>query len=94
MENEDGNIARWIFIVICLIQALEAEIVAHEKLIEDVNNAAHHMVEKKHYASSDIQNKIEELLGQLHELKSLSATRRQKLTDAVEAQMVRYNQMP
>ncbi len=70
-------------------QALEAEIVSHEPLIEAVANTAHHMVGREHYASQDIQTRLDSLQSQLQELKDLASARRLKLLDAVEAQQVR-----
>jgi sugar-specific transcriptional regulator TrmB len=47
------------------------------------------MVKNKHFASNDIQKRLDDLLKQLKELKDLSAERRQKLLDALESQTVR-----
>lgn len=73
----------------CLAQALESEIVSHEPLIESVANTAHHMVEKNHYASSEVQGRLDHLQSQLQQLKDLAAQRKARLLDAVESQMVR-----
>lgn len=70
-------------------QALESEIISHEPLIEKVANTAHVMVGKGHYASADIQGRLDELQAQLQHLKDLSVERRDKLRDAVDSQMVR-----
>ncbi len=63
---------------------------AHEPLIEAVANTAHHMVGREHYASQDIQSKLDSLQSQLQELKDLASQRRVKLLDAVESQQVNY----
>ncbi|XP_064623906.1 spectrin beta chain, non-erythrocytic 2-like isoform X3 [Lineus longissimus] len=67
-------------------QALESEIITHEPLIESVVNSAQNMFNNKHFASTDIQERLDDLLKQLKELKDLSAKRRQKLLDALESQ--------
>ena len=69
-------------------QALESEIVAHEPLMEAVNNMAHHMVAKKHPAVHEIESKLDSLHADLKQLKELTAERKLKLTDAVESQTV------
>jgi spectrin beta len=67
-------------------QALESEIVSHEPLIEAVANTAHHMVEKKHYASKEVQQRLDYLNSQLQQLKDLAAQRKARLQDALESQ--------
>ncbi|KAL5008187.1 hypothetical protein ScPMuIL_013768 [Solemya velum] len=67
-------------------QALESEIVAHEPLIDAVANAAQHMVKSKHFASQDIENKLEELHIELQQLKALASERKLKLHDSLESQ--------
>ena len=69
-------------------QALEAEISSHEPLIAKVANTAHHMVEEQHYASRDVQERMDSLQQQLQDLKDVAGQRRSKLLDAVESQMV------
>ena len=71
-----------------ILQALEKEIVAHEPLIETVTNDGCRMVENKHYASADIQKKLEHLEQQLQELKECAAERKIKLQDSLKAQQV------
>lgn len=61
---------------------------AHEPLIEAVVSMAHHMVNKKHPATKDVEARLEDLLNRLQELKNLSADRKLKLLDAVESQTV------
>ncbi|XP_067682927.1 spectrin beta chain, non-erythrocytic 5-like isoform X3 [Haliotis asinina] len=67
-------------------QTLESEIVAHEPLIESVANAAQLMVRSKHFASQDIQSRLDDLHGQLQRLKKTTTTRKLKLQEALEAQ--------
>lgn len=53
-----------------------------------VTNTAQHMVENKHYASQDVQTKLEDLQQELQHLKDQASERKIKLTDAVESQTV------
>jgi len=46
------------------------------------------MVENKHYASGDIQKKLDDLEQQLLELKELAFERKHKLHDSLKAQQV------
>ena len=61
---------------------------SHEPLIEAVANTAHHMVETKHYAATDVSHRLDDLQAQLQQLKDLAAERRAKLLDAVDSQQV------
>ena len=70
------------------LQTLELEIKSHEQLIESVTNTAEKMINDGHYAARDVQEKLDDLLTHLRELKELAAERRVKLLDAVESQMV------
>lgn len=70
-------------------QALESEIVAHEPLIDGVANAAQHMIKSKHFASAEIEKRLDELHSELQQLKEVSSVRRIKLQDALESQKVR-----
>ncbi|XP_052769142.1 spectrin beta chain, non-erythrocytic 2-like isoform X1 [Mya arenaria] len=67
-------------------QALEAEIVAHEPLIDRVAGAAKAMIKSKHFASGDIEKRLDELKSELQQLKEASSVRRIKLQDALESQ--------
>lgn len=69
-------------------QALESEIVAHEPIIDGVANAAQHMIKSKHFASADIESRLDELHKELQKLKEVSSVRRVKLQDALESQRV------
>lgn len=69
-------------------QALESEIVAHEPLIDTVASAAQQMIKSKHFASAEIEKRLEELHVELQQLKEVSSVRRVKLQDALESQKV------
>ena len=73
----------------CVLQALEAEIHAHEPVINSVNGRAQQMIRSNHYASSDIESKSKELLSRLNHMKDTASVRRLRLLDAMESQMVR-----
>ena len=74
--------------VLCFLQALESEIVAHEPLIDAVASAAQRMIKSKHFASHDIEKRLDELHTDLQKLKEVSSARRVKLQDALESQKV------
>jgi hypothetical protein len=63
--------------------------VAHEPLIDAVATSAQNMIRAKHFASGDIQNRLDELTHQLRDLKSSTSARKLKLQAALEAQKVR-----
>ncbi|XP_076441755.1 spectrin beta chain, non-erythrocytic 5-like [Babylonia areolata] len=67
-------------------QALESEIVAHEPLIDAVATSAQQMIRTKHFASGDIQTRLDDLTHQLRDLKSSTSSRKLKLQAALEAQ--------
>ncbi|XP_071162084.1 spectrin beta chain-like isoform X8 [Mytilus edulis] len=67
-------------------QTMESEIVAHEPLIDYVATSAERMVKAKHFASEDIEQRLQELHTQLQELKKLASVRKKKLQESVEAQ--------
>ncbi|XP_055956724.1 spectrin beta chain, non-erythrocytic 2 isoform X1 [Patella vulgata] len=67
-------------------QALESEIIAHEPLIDAVASSAQMMVRSKHFASQDIQNRLDNLHKQLQELKQTTSSRKLKLQASLEAQ--------
>jgi hypothetical protein len=50
-------------------QALEQEIVAHEPMINSVSLVAEQMVNKEHFASTDVQHKLQHLLHELDDLR-------------------------
>ena len=61
---------------------------AREPLIEAAVSMASHMIEKKHPASDQIQERLKMLLTEHSRLKRLSKERKNKLLDAVESQTV------
>ncbi|PVD25646.1 hypothetical protein C0Q70_13305 [Pomacea canaliculata] len=67
-------------------QALESEIIAHEPLIDAVTSSAQKMIRTKHFATQDIENRLEHLTHELRNLKSSSSNRKLKLQAALEAQ--------
>lgn len=68
-------------------QALEAEIQSHEPVINSVNSRSQQMIRSGHFASSEIAEKMKQLLTQLSHLKDTASVRRLRLLDAVESQM-------
>ncbi|XP_071547281.1 spectrin beta chain, non-erythrocytic 5 isoform X4 [Panulirus ornatus] len=68
-------------------QALEAEIQSHEPVINSVNSRSQQMIRSGHFASSEIETKIKQLLSRLTQLKDTASVRRLRLLDAVESQM-------
>ena len=69
-------------------QALESEIAAHEPLIAKVEHTAQEMVAKQHYAASHVQSRLDELDGELQQLKDMTEQRRRELNDSYNAQLV------
>ena len=72
-------------------QALEKEIIAHEPLIDKVASAARSMIKSKHFASSDIEKRLDEVHDELKSLKESSSNRRLKLQEALESQKVSHS---
>lgn len=77
-----------LMILLHLFQALEAEIQAHEPVINTVNSRAQQMIRSVHFAAGEVENKIKHLLSRLSMLKDTASVRRLRLLDAVESQMV------
>ena len=69
-------------------QALEAEIIAHEPLVENVATTAQKLIDNQHYASQDISKQTQEMKTSWVQLKDDTAKRKIKLLDAMESQMV------
>ncbi|GIY06493.1 hypothetical protein CDAR_514752 [Caerostris darwini] len=67
-------------------QALEAEIQAHEPLIASVISKGKQMIRIGHYASSNVEAKLNQMQSSLQQLKDLSSIRKLRLLDAVESQ--------
>nr|XP_002732400.1 PREDICTED: spectrin beta chain, non-erythrocytic 5-like [Saccoglossus kowalevskii] len=68
-------------------QALEAEITAHEPLVETVAKKGEQLMSQQHYATEDIKTTVAEIHQLLAELKDSAAERKKLLTDALESQL-------
>lgn len=76
-------------------EAVDAEITAHEQLINAVMCTADQLIERQHYAADEIEARSAELQENWDELTSLSAARQQSLQDSLKTQQVRNsNQKP
>lgn len=75
------------------LQALEAEIVAHEPLIDDVSSSAQRMIQAEHFAGLEIKSCLEKLLKDLQELKEQTFTRKKVLQESLESQKVIKNRI-
>lgn len=69
-------------------EAVDAEITAHEQLINTVISTAEQLLERDHYAADEIEARCAKLQDSWAELTSLSAARQQKLQDSLKAQQV------
>lgn len=67
-------------------QALQAELGGHESRITAVSDQGREMVDEGHFASEDIQNRIEELQEKWGSLKDKAKQREQDLEDSLQAQ--------
>ena len=70
-------------------EAVDAEITAHEQLINAVMSTADQLIERQHYAADEIEARCTELQENWDELTSLSAARQQSLQDSLKTQQVR-----
>ena len=70
-------------------EAVDAEITAHEQLINTVLSTADQLIEREHYAADEIEARCADLQEKWAELTSLSATRQQNLQESQKAQQVR-----
>lgn len=70
-------------------EAVDAEITAHEQLINTVLSTADQLIEREHYAAGEIEARFADLQEKWAELTSLSATRQQNLQESQKAQQVR-----
>lgn len=70
-------------------EAVDAEITAHEQLINTVVSTADQLIEREHYAADEIEARCADLQEKWAELTSLSATRQQNLQESQKAQQVR-----
>lgn len=68
-------------------QVLEAEIHTHEPLIATVVSKGRQMIRNGHFASAEVEIKLQEFQTAFQQLKDLSSVRRLRLLDAVESQM-------
>jgi len=68
---------------------VDAEITAHEQLINTVMSTADQLIEREHYAADEIEARCADLQDKWAELTSLSATRQQNLQESQKAQQVR-----
>ncbi|KAL4238363.1 Spectrin beta chain [Mactra antiquata] len=85
-STDHGNTLSGVQNLIKKHQALESEIVAHEPSVDAVENAAQQMIKSKHFASAEIEKRMEELHVELQQLKESSSVRRIKLQDSLESQ--------
>ena len=69
-------------------KTLEAEISGRETRIQAVSTTAKRLCSEGHYASKIINQRSQGAQEKLHRLKQLSAARRQRLEEAVQAQQV------
>lgn len=67
-------------------QALQAELAGHEPRINNVCVQGDGMIKENHFASSDINAKIEELQARWQALKEKALQRKQDLEDSLQAQ--------
>ena len=70
---------------------MDAEITAHEQLLNAVMSTADQLIERQHYAFEEIEARCAELQDTWDELTSLSATRHQNLQESLQGQQVRTN---
>jgi len=68
---------------------VDAEITAHEQLINTVMSTADQLIEREHYAAEEIEARCADLQEKWAELTSLSVTRQQNLQESQKAQQVR-----
>lgn len=66
--------------------AIENEIMAHEALLKAVDEQAYQMVDKKHYASKDVNTQLTALHDYFNSLKEAANTRKEFLKASVEVQ--------
>ncbi|KAK2560477.1 Spectrin beta chain [Acropora cervicornis] len=67
-------------------EAVDAEITAHEQLLNAVMSTADQLIERQHYAFDEIEARCAELQETWDELTSLSATRHQNLQESLQGQ--------
>ena len=70
------------------MQALEAELLSREPVVQNLAGRAQRMIRSGHFAASRIETCSNELTEQMGHLRDLASVRRLRLLDAVESQMV------
>lgn len=65
--------------------AFDAEIVAYQGRIQGVANEGQYLIDSNHFASSEIETRLEELENDWKHLQELSALKRDRLNDAYQA---------
>lgn len=61
---------------------------AHEPMVDAVASTAQGMIRSKHFATSDVQTRLDELKSEMKSLKDLASERRAKLQESLEVQKV------
>ena len=74
-----------------MLQALEAELIAHEPLINAVISSAQQLIQGEHYAIKDINEELTRIQTSWYHLKEMAEERKRKLLDALESQTVSAN---
>lgn len=69
-------------------QALEAELVSREPVISALSARAQQMSRSNHFASAEIEKKMQHLKHNFERIKDLASVRKLRLLDAVESQTV------
>lgn len=69
-------------------QALEAELVARQPVVEALAARAAQMVRANHFAAADVDTKMKDLRSHFERNVDLASVRRLRLLDAVESQTV------
>ncbi|XP_065202026.1 spectrin beta chain, non-erythrocytic 1 isoform X3 [Planococcus citri] len=68
-------------------QALEAELLSHEPVINALSSRAQQMIRSGHFASQRIDALLSDVMEKFAHIKELTNTRKLKLLDALESQM-------
>jgi len=72
-------------------QALEAELIARQPVVDALASRAAQMIRSNHFASADVDGKIKELRALYEKNVDLASVRRLRLLDAVESQTVGFS---
>ncbi|XP_066961573.1 spectrin beta chain isoform X23 [Macrobrachium rosenbergii] len=65
-------------------KAVEEELLSHEPQVKAVVKSGEELIAQQHFGSDKIQERIDEIMGMWNSLKERSATRKKRLTDAVD----------